>query len=96
MGVFPAGAPATVRAVSGQAEGQISVEQMIDRYQIACRPVRDLLVDYLRERQIVVDYVSLRELAFGLGKLFWKDLVEVCCNRSPRITALACYHLASS
>jgi Phage integrase family len=76
VGVFPAGAPATVRAVSGQAEGQISVEQMIDRYQIACRPVRDLLVDYLRERQIVVDYVSLRELAFGLGKLFWKDLED--------------------
>ena len=26
-------------------------EQLIDRYGIACRPVRDLLVDYLRERQ---------------------------------------------
>src|SRR5262249_22006926 len=40
LGVFPAGAPATVRAVSGRAEGQISVEQMIDRYQITCHPVR--------------------------------------------------------
>jgi hypothetical protein len=74
MGVFPESAPPTVRAVSGQAHGQISVEQMIDRYQISYRPVRDLLVDYMRERQLSVDYTSLRALAFGLGKLFWKDL----------------------
>ena len=46
MGVFPESAPPTVRAVSGRAQGQISVEQMIDRYQIACRPIRDVLVDY--------------------------------------------------
>jgi integrase-like protein len=76
MGVFPPTAPPTVRAVSGRAQGQISVEQMIDRYQIACRPVRDLLVDYLRERQLSVDYTSLRALAFGLSKLFWKDLED--------------------
>ena len=74
MGVFPDGAPSTVRAVSGQAQGQISVEQMIDRYRIACRPVRNVLVDYLRERQPSLDFTSLRALSFGLGKLFWKDL----------------------
>ena len=74
MGVFPDAAPSTVRAVSGQAQGQISVEQMIDRYDIACRPVRDVLVDYLRERQPSLDFTSLRALSFGLGKLFWKDL----------------------
>ena len=76
VGVFPPAAPATVRAVTGRVEGQISVEQMIDRYHLVCRPVRDLLVDYLRERQPVVDHVSLRALAFGLGKLFWKDLED--------------------
>ena len=74
MGVFPDAAPSTVRAVSGQAQGQISVEQMIDRYHIACRPVRDVLVDYLRERQPSLDFTSLRALSYGLGKLFWKDL----------------------
>jgi hypothetical protein len=84
MGVFPAAAPPTVRAVSGQAQGQISVEQMIDRYQIACRPVRDVLVDYLLERQPALDYTSLRALAFGLGKLFWKDLE----NHHPGINSL--------
>lgn len=74
MGVFPEGAPSTVRAVSGQAQGQSSAEQLIDRYDIACRPVRDLLVDYLRERQPSLDFASLRALSYGLGKLFWKDL----------------------
>ncbi|QTJ70178.1 site-specific integrase (plasmid) [Rhodococcus sp. ZPP] len=76
MGVFPDAAPPTVRAIGGRAQGQISVEQMVDRYQIACRPMRDLLVEYLQERQPSVDYTSLRALAFGLGKLFWKDLED--------------------
>jgi hypothetical protein len=47
---------------------------MIDRYRLVCRPVRDLLVDYLRERQPVLDYTSLEALSNYLGKLFWADL----------------------
>jgi hypothetical protein len=31
---------------------------MIDRYRLACRPVRDLLVAYLRERQPALDYTT--------------------------------------
>jgi hypothetical protein len=31
--------------------GRRSVEQLVDRSQVASRPIRDLLVDYLRERQ---------------------------------------------
>jgi hypothetical protein len=73
-GVFPAAAPATVRMLSARFAGQLTVEQMIDRYDIACRPVRDLLVDYLRERQPGIDYSSLVGLAITLGKQFWKDL----------------------
>jgi integrase len=71
-GVFPAAAPPTVRVL--RARGQLSAEQMIDRYAIVCRPVRDLLVEYLRERQSVLDYASLHHLADGLGRLFWRDL----------------------
>ena len=37
-------------------------------------PIRDLLVDYLRERQPALDYTSLESLAYFLGKLFWADL----------------------
>ena len=40
--------------------GQPSCEQLIDRYRIACRPVRDVLVDYLRERQPAVDFSTLQ------------------------------------
>ena len=73
-GVFPPGAPATVRMISTQFAGQLSAEQLIDRYDLACQPVRDLLVDYLRERQPGIDYSTLTGLAATLGLWFWKDL----------------------
>ena len=38
--------------------------------------MRDLLVDYLRERQPALDYTSLESLAFYLGKRFWADLEQ--------------------
>jgi Phage integrase family len=65
-------APAAIEMFSGR--GQPTCEQLIDRYQIACRPVRDVLVDYLRERQPSVDFSSLQRFAYLLGKLFWADL----------------------
>ncbi|MET7906079.1 site-specific integrase [Streptomyces sp. NPDC005355] len=76
IGALPEGAPATVRIFNPKNMGQISIEQMIDRYHLACRPVRDLPVDYLRERAPALDYTSLRTVAFALGKLFWKDLED--------------------
>jgi len=72
MGILGPDAPATLQQV--RSIGQLSCEQLIDRYQIACRPVRDLLVDYLRERQPALDYSSLRSLAATLGNIFWKAL----------------------
>ncbi len=71
-GVLGEDAPASIEVFSGR--GQPSCEQLIDRYRIACRPVRDVLVDYLRERQPAVDFSSLQRLAYLLGKLFWADL----------------------
>lgn len=65
-------APAAIEMFSGR--GQPTCEQLIDRYQIACAPVRDVLVDYLRERQPSVDFSTLQRLAYLLGKLFWADL----------------------
>jgi hypothetical protein len=72
MGVFPASAPATMRAFG--ARGQLTAAQLIGRYGIECQPVRDLLAEYLRERQPAVDYSTLENLALSLGKLFWRDL----------------------
>src|SRR5205823_1909143 len=54
--------------------GRPTCEQLIDRYRIQCRPVRDVLVDYLREREPSVDFSSLQRFAYLLGKLFWADL----------------------
>ena len=72
MGVFPVSAPATVRVFG--APGQRGIEQVVDGYGIECRGVRDLLVDYLRERQAAIDHSTMRSLARQLGKLFWRDL----------------------
>jgi hypothetical protein len=72
MGIFAPGAPATLRAL--RTAGQRSPEELIDRYHLNCRRVRDLLVDYLRERQPALDYSSLEALSTSLGKLFWSDL----------------------
>ena len=65
-------APAAIEMFSGR--GQPSCEALIDRYRIACRPVRDMLVDYLQERQPSMDFSSLQRHAYLLGKLFWADL----------------------
>ncbi|PQP26752.1 tyrosine-type recombinase/integrase [Rhodococcus opacus] len=74
IGAFPADAPPTVRMFSSLFVGRLSVEQLVDRYDLACRPVRELLVDYLRERQPAVDYSTLTNLATTLTLWFWKDL----------------------
>ena len=82
MGVLGPGAPPTLRAL--RTRGQRSPEEMVGRYGTACRPVRDLLVDYLSERQPALDYNSLESLANFLGKLFWADLER----HHPGITSL--------
>ena len=72
MGVFDEAAPASLREL--RTSGQRSCAELIDRYQLCCRPIRDLLVGYLRERQPALDYTSLDSLAFYLGKRFWADI----------------------
>ena len=82
--IFPADAPPTVRMFSTMYQGQLTPDELIDRYDLACRPVRDLLVDYLSERQPGLDYTTLTGLATHLGLLFWKDLE----NHHPGIDSL--------
>lgn len=65
-------APPSLRHL--RTAGPRSPEQLIDRYHLACRPVRDLLVSYLKERQPALDYNSLDSLANLLGLRFWADL----------------------
>ena len=71
MRIFGPAAPERLRQL--RTAGQRTPEEMIDRHQLACQPIRDLLVDYLRERQPAIDYGSLEQLARKLG-MFWADL----------------------
>ncbi|MFD8779967.1 hypothetical protein [Streptomyces sp. NPDC059916] len=41
---------------------------------ITCTPVRGLLVDFLTQRAVDVDYTTLEDLARSLAGLFWRDL----------------------
>ena len=82
MGIFGPGAPASLREL--RSTGQSTPEELIDRCHLKCRPVRDLLVDYLRERQPGMDYSSLKTLARNLGMLFWQDLER----HNPGISSL--------
>ena len=77
-----AGAPPTMRQY--RQHGQRSVAELVDRYPIACRPVRDLIVGYLSERAPALDYSTLRWLAYRLAVLFWGDLER----HNPGIDAL--------
>lgn len=70
--IFPENAPATLRIF--RPSGQLTVEQLVDRYNIEYLPVRDVIVDYLRTRQPALDYTTLTRLAHSLGRLFWRNL----------------------
>jgi hypothetical protein len=72
MGVFGDQAPATLREL--RTAGQRTPGEIVDRYGLACRPVRDLIADYLRERQPALDYTSLESLAGYLCGNFWSDI----------------------
>jgi hypothetical protein len=71
-GVLPAAAPERLRVL--RLDSRRSVEHIVDGYGIQCRPVRDLLVEYLTERSPELDHTSLRSIAGTLCRLFWRDL----------------------
>jgi hypothetical protein len=71
LGNFGPAAPMRLREL--RTAGQRTPEEMIDRHNLACRPIRDLLAGYLKERQPAIDYASLEQLARRLG-MFWADL----------------------
>jgi integrase len=71
-GILPAAAPQRLRAL--RIDGRRSIEQIIGKYCIECRPVRDLMVEYLTERAPDLDHTSLRSIARNLCRLFWRDM----------------------
>ena len=78
-------APAALRAAAHR-RASAPPSELIDRYQLACRPVRDLLVDYLRERQPALDYTSLEQL----GRLLGNCSGPTSSATTPASTACTC------
>jgi hypothetical protein len=72
--LFPASTPETLRAAV--TRGQQSVADLVDRYDIRNREIRDLLVDYITRRAVELDYSTL-QLVRSLVGLFWKTIEKL-------------------
>lgn len=71
--------PPTLRA-AWSAKGnsrQHSVATLVDCYGIPPSGARDLLVDYLGEVRVGMDYSSLEGLAYRLARLFWWEVLQI-------------------
>ncbi|MCX5124343.1 site-specific integrase [Streptomyces sp. NBC_00347] len=75
MGHFPPETPPTLRTFV--YSGQRTIEEMVDRYAIQNRGVRQLLIDYLTRRRAETDYVTVEGLARNLAKHFWAKIEEL-------------------
>ncbi|MGH3882622.1 MAG: tyrosine-type recombinase/integrase [Pseudonocardiaceae bacterium] len=54
--------------------GQRPTGELVDAYNLRCRPIRDVLVRYLDERRPSMDYSSLTQLISVLVGNFWADI----------------------
>ncbi|QFU86749.1 Tyrosine recombinase XerD [Amycolatopsis sp. YIM 10] len=89
-GVFPVGAPPSLRAA--RSAGQRSVPEIVDRFRLQSAEIRGLLVAYLSERAPELDHGSLLHLAHSLCGLFWRDLEQ----HHPGIDSIALEPTAAS
>lgn len=72
QGILGEDSPPTIHAASRR--GRLSIQEIVDGYGIENQGIRDLFVDYLRERQPGLDYSTIRAMASKLLLLFWRDL----------------------
>ncbi|WP_344637713.1 site-specific integrase [Kitasatospora cystarginea] len=76
LGHMPTDAPTTLRFLT-RTSGQVSVEQLVDRYNPQSKPIRNLLVDYLKECQPTMDYTSLEDASRTLVRNFWTQIERI-------------------
>ncbi|MFF7364286.1 hypothetical protein [Streptomyces sp. NPDC008125] len=75
MGHFPPAVPATMRQALHR--GQQSVEELVDRYPIRNRAVRELLLDYCTRRRADTDYATLVNLVLAVVHHFWEKIERI-------------------
>jgi integrase len=68
--------PADITLRAALRRGQRTTTELIDDYDIRCRPIHDVLVRYLDERRPALDYNSLGNLAGVLAGSFWADIAK--------------------
>ncbi|MFF2078370.1 tyrosine-type recombinase/integrase [Kitasatospora sp. NPDC058162] len=76
LGHMPPDAPMTLRFLT-RTTGQVSVEQLVDRYNPQSTPIRNLLVEYLKECQPTMDYTSLEGASRTLVRNFWLQIERI-------------------
>ena len=74
-GHFPPGTPSSLR--KALYTGQLSAEQLVDRYDIQNFGIRQLLIEYLIARQGDTDYTTRVNLAGALAGRFWSQIEEL-------------------
>ncbi|WP_078962905.1 tyrosine-type recombinase/integrase [Streptomyces sp. XY533] len=75
MGHFPPGSPPTLRTFI--YDGQRTIEELVDRYEVKNQDIRQLLIDYLTRRKSDTDYITVEGLARQLTSLFWSVIEEL-------------------
>jgi site-specific recombinase XerD len=66
--------PAELTLRSALRRGQRSTTELVDDYDIRCRPIRDVFIRYFDERRPALDYNSLISLVGELAGTFWADI----------------------
>jgi integrase len=81
--------PAPIHSSTGSAVPAVATPspsyQLVDRYGVRDDGIRNLLVEYLTERETGCDYTTLTTVALHVVKLFWVDLED----HEPGIQTLA-------
>lgn len=75
MGHFPSHGPSTLKAAL--LTGRLTVEEMVDRYEIRHTGIRQLLIAYLDRRKPELDYSTLDNLSRHLASHFWSTIEDL-------------------
>ncbi|MGS2807785.1 MULTISPECIES: tyrosine-type recombinase/integrase [Nocardia] len=75
VGHFPPGTPSTMR--EALSRGQLTIEQLVDRYPIRNRSVRQLLIDYFTRRAADSDYASISHMVLEVAHHFWEKIERI-------------------